>query len=208
MNETTKKPVIGILGGISSGKSTVAEEFAKLHCGIIDADKIAHELLRTDSVKKQIAQQFGQNVFDPTGEVNKKKLADAVFDNEENLSRINAIIHPSVLTRAEEMITNYNRDPEIAAIVLDMPLLMEVGWEKRCEKLIFVACNKQNRLKRAQQKPHFHANNQKNVKKRQNFQISLDKKAKIAHYVVDNNSGREILIQQITDIFSNIVNTG
>ena len=160
-----KKPIIGILGGVGSGKSTIAAEFAKLGCKVIDADKIAHELLEQKAVKEKILS----------------------------------------LSRAEQLIKRYNRQNQVKAIVLDMPLLVEVGWDKRCDKLIFVDCRRQLRVNRARKLGIFGENQ---LKIRENFQISLDNKINITDNIIDNNSGFSGLAKQVADIFSYIVDNG
>ena len=214
---TGKKPIIGILGGIGSGKSTVAAEFAKLGCKVIDADEIAHELLDEPTVKEKVVGLFGRTILsaaadlDSTdlacrqaGKIDREKLADLVFADARKLSLINEIIHPLVLQRAEELIEQYNRQNQIKAIVLDMPLLVEVGWLKRCDKLIFVDCRQKLRLDRAK-KMGFDKNQ---VKIRENFQISLDNKIAIADNTINNNSDFSALARQVTDIFSYVVDNG
>jgi dephospho-CoA kinase len=203
MDNSVRKPVIGILGGIGSGKSAVAAEFAKLGCAVIDADKIAHELLDEPSVKKEVICSFSQAILDHTGKINRKKLADAVFADGDKLLTLNRILHPLVLAQVERLIERYNRQQQVKAIVLDMPLLVEVGWDKRCDRLIFVNCNPQIRLKRAKKMGVLGENQ---LKVRENFQISLDKKATIADNTIDNNSGFSALARQVADIFSYIVN--
>jgi len=199
-----RKPIIGILGGPASGKSSVAAELAKLGCGLIDADKIAHELLDGQNVKEEVINSFGRAVLDHTGKINRRKLADIVFADGDKLSTLNRIVHPLVLARAERLIEQYNRQQHVRAIVLDMPLLVEIGWDKRCDRLIFVDCKPQIRLKRAKKMGLFGKNQ---LKIRENFQISLDKKAAIADNAVDNNSGFSALAKQVADIFSYIVDS-
>ncbi len=199
-----RKPIIGILGGPASGKSSVAAELAKLGCGLIDADKIAHELLDGQNVKEEVINSFGRAVLDHTGKINRRKLADIVFADGDKLSTLNRIVHPLVLARAERLIEQYNRQQHVRAIVLDMPLLVEIGWDKRCDRLIFVDCKPQIRLKRAKKMGLFGKNQ---LKIRENFQISLDKKAAIADNTVDNNSGFSALAKQVADIFSYIVDS-
>ena len=196
--------MIGILGGIGSGKSTVAAEFAKLGCKVIDADKIAHELLDEPRVKEKIIGIFGQAILDSAGKIDREKLAEVVFDDADRLSSLNRIIHPLVLQRAEELIEQYNRQNQVKAIVLDMPLLVEVGWDKRCDKLFFVDCEQKLRLDRAK-KMGFDKNH---VKIRENFQISLDNKANLADNTINNNSDFSALAGQVADIFSYIVYNG
>ena len=204
MGTTGKKPIIGILGGIASGKSTVAAELGKLGCKVIDADKIAHELLEKNIVKKKIVGLFGQSVLDSTGKVDRKQLAELVFANADKLSSLNGVLHPLVLERAEELIEQYRRQSRGRAIVLDMPLLVEVGWAERCDRLIFVECSQKLRADRAK-KMGFDENQ---LKIRENFQISLDSKAKLADNAVENNSDFPALVRQVAEIFSDIEDNG
>jgi len=199
-----EKPVIGILGGIGSGKSTVAAEFAKLGCKVIDADEIAHELLDGPTVKEKVVGLFGRAILDSKGKIDREKLAEVVFANTDRLLSLNEIIHPLVLQQAEELIKQYNSQNQVKAIVLDMPLLVEVGWDKRCDKLIFVDCEQKLRLNRAK-KIGFDKNQ---VKIRENFQISLDNKANLADNTINNNSDFSALARQVADIFSYIVYNG
>jgi dephospho-CoA kinase len=193
-----KKPIIGILGGISSGKSTVAKQFEALGCGVVDADKIAKNLLFADDVKQEIRSAFGDKIFDSAGNVDKIKMAEVVFNDPLAVKTINGIIHPRVMAKTENLIEQYQIDEGIKAIILDIPLLMEVGWEKRCDKLVFVACDEEIRLKRAAKKGNL---DEKLLKKREKFQISLDKKREISHYVINNNEDLSELTEQISQIF-------
>jgi len=199
-----KKPVIGILGGIASGKSSVATEFAKLGCKVIDADQIVHELLAEDTVKTEIVAFCGPAILDGTGQIDHRKLAGLVFAEGEKLASLNKIIHPLVLRRVEELIVQYERQEDVKAIVLDMPLLVEVGWADRCERLIFVECSDQIRACRAKKKGF----DENQLKIRENFQISLDKKVGLADNTVVNNSGFSALVRQVADIFSDITDIG
>lgn len=203
MNNSAAKPVIGILGGIGSGKSTVAAEFGRLGCAVIDADKIAHELLERADVKERVKGLFGGAVLDSDGKIDRRKLAEAAFADAGKLAALNQIIHPLVFKQTEELMEQYKQESGVKAIVLDMPLLMEVGWEKRCDKLIFVDCKPHLRAKRAK-KAGICSENE--LKIRENFQISLDKKAGIADNIVDNNSSLSALAGQVAEIFSNMCN--
>ena len=189
------------MGGIASGKSTVAQELAKRGCAVIDADEMAKQFLRNKEVKKQLRRRFGSRIFDAGGRVNRKKLAEKVFADAKAVKAVNAIIHPRVFERTQELIKKYQQQPSVKAIVLDMPLLAEVGWHKKCDKLIFVRCNAKIRLKRAKKKGIFGENE---LKKRENFQISLDKKADIAQYIIEGNDLSE-MIRQIGKLFPALI---
>lgn len=198
-----EKMIIGILGGISSGKSTVAAEFERLGCGLVDADRIVHELLETDAVKQQITAAFGQDIIDADGRIDRSELAEKVFASSEGVAASNAIIHPLVFARCEELISDFNERQEIKAVVLDMPLLAEVGWSQKCDKLVFVACKAEIRAQRGLEKG---SGSKNKLKKRENFQISLDRKGKIADYTINNNSDFSAVAKQVGRIFSIIVN--
>ena len=197
----TKKKIIGILGGIASGKSAVAAEFKKLGCAVIDADQIAHTFLENTEIKIEIRCAFGPEPFDPQGRVRTDKLAQIVFRNQDNVSRINEIIHPPVIKQCDTLIKKIQANPEIQAIVLDIPLLLEVQWHKRCDKLIFVDCPLPLRLENAKKKGFL---SEKQLKKRENFQISLDTKAEIADYIIQNNSDLSALAGQVARILASI----
>ena len=205
MDNPRKKPIIGIVGGICCGKSSVATALVKLGCKAIDADKIAHEVLQQKGVKARLVGIFGDTILDARGRIDRRKLGDIVFTDTDNLSLLNDIVHPLVLARAEQLIEQYSGAPEAKAIVLDMPLLLEVGWENRCDKVIFVECKRQLRVERAKKMGFF---NENQFKIRENFQISLDKKADIADNAINNNSGFSALVKQVTDIFSYIMDNG
>jgi len=204
VGDSSKKPIIGILGGIGSGKSTVASELCKLGCKVIDADKIAHKALDKKTVKRKIVRLFGERVLEPSGQIDRRILSDIVFADAGKLSSLNKIIHPLVLKQTEELIKRYRRQSQAKAIVLDMPLLVEVGWAERCDKLIFVGCKRRLRVSRAKKM----GLDENQIKIREKFQISLDNKADIADNQFDNNSDFTALVRQVTDIFSNIVNNG
>lgn len=205
METTKRKPIIGILGGIGSGKSTAAAEFGKLGCAIIDADAIAHQFLNEPGIREQIVEFFGGGVLGIDGKVDHRKLARLAFADVEKIEKLNSIVHPAVLAEVEKKIEEIQKKTEAKAIVLDMPLLAEVGWDKRCDMLIFVKCDEKKRLKRAEKNGILGPDE---LKKRENFQISLDTKAAIAENTIDNNSDLSELARQVAEIFPEIVRNG
>ena len=202
MGEQKGKKIIGLVGGMCSGKSTAAKEFARLGCAVIDADDIAHQLLDEKDVRAKVVRLFGKEILDEKGNIDRHQLANHVFDDAGKLSKLTSVLHPKVLVKVEDLISKYNKDASVKAIVLDMPLLLEVGWEKRCDYVIFVDCKPQIRLERAKKMGVFEADQ---LKIRENLQISLDKKKLIADNVIDNNSGLSGLSKQIACLFSSIM---
>jgi dephospho-CoA kinase len=197
----SRKPIIGIIGGIASGKSTVAAEFGKLGCEVISADVIAHDLLAEEAVRDQVCELFGREMLGPDGRIDRTKLARIVFADEQKLAALNRVIHPRVLQRTEELIARSGSRTDVRAIVLDMPLLVEVGWADRCDRLIFVKCDLARRAERVRRAGRM---DEQGLQARENFQISLDKKARLADNTIDNNSDFLTLVRQIQDIFSDI----
>lgn len=195
------KPVIGILGGIGSGKSTVAGAFAELGFVLIDADAIAHEVLNEPDAAEQLTARWGAGIVNPEGRIDRARVAAIVFDSERELEFLNRLVHPRVLDRAEEMIETFHERTKVCGIVLDIPLLLEVGWEKKCDYLVFVDCSEEKRRFRIEKKAQI---NVEQLKNRENFQISLDKKKLIAHYIINNNSDKSDIAEQVAQIFSSI----
>ncbi len=194
-------PVIAIVGGIASGKSTVAQAFGRLGCVVLDADRIAHDLLEDPQVQQELVSSFGTDIRDKRGSIDRRLLADKVFWSRENVQRINAIIHPRVMNRCRRSIEEFRRNPACKGIVLDAPLLLEAGWEGQYDCLIFVDCSDENRLQRAAGR----GLSEKDLKNRENFQISLDKKRKIADYSIDGNSDLSAIAEQVERIYTTLI---
>ena len=200
--DLTQKKLVGIVGGIGSGKSTVAAEFSKLGCAVIDADALVHRLLDEKSVQERVAKTLRTSPFNESAPLNRRRIADLVFDNPENLAKLNSVLHPRVLDETERLIEEYRKTEEISAIILDIPLLIEVGWAKRCDRIIFVECPQKLRYQRIKTKRNLSV---KDIKMRENFQISLDKKRFQADTTINNNTDQLSLARQVIEIFSDIV---
>lgn len=201
MGKPKKKPLIGIVGGIASGKSTVAAEFERCGCARIDADAIVSELLAEPTIRARIVRRFGPTVVDAGGAIDRRRLAALAFSGAKELAALHDILHPAVLERIEDLIEQYAGQANVPAVVLDAPLLVEVGWAHRCDRIVFVDCAWERRVQRALSTGRL---TEQDVKIRENFQISLDTKAGLADNTVDNNSDFSALVSQIHDIFSDI----
>jgi dephospho-CoA kinase len=195
------KPVVGILGGIGSGKSTVANQFANLGCAVIQADKIAHEVLEEQGIIDTISAVFGRDILSSDGMIDRSKLAARVFENLEELEKLQAVVHPPIIDKCDQLLTQYLANSSISAVILDVPLLVESGYDKRCDVLVFVDCPDNQRFQRAAKK----GLSEDQIKKREIFQISLDKKRQMAHYVIKNNSEMLDLTEQVAQIYSAMI---
>jgi dephospho-CoA kinase len=145
---------------------------------------------------------FGKNILTKSDQIDRQKLAHIVFADSTQLARQNDLIHPIVLDRVEQLMVQYSTADDVPAIVLDMPLLVETGWEKKCDRLIFVDCKRQTRAKRAQK---MGISDESQLRKRENFQNPLDTKADLADNTIDNNFGYSELARQVAEIFSFVV---
>ncbi len=203
MNTAQHKPIIGILGGIGSGKSSVARALEDLGCAVIDADQLAHKLLDAPVIQQKILTIFGSSVQSNDQSIDRAALGALVFSDATALEQLNQIIHPPVLAQTESLITQYQRIPEVKAIALDMPLLVEVGWDKRCDHIIFVDSSPEHRRQRIQKKASF---SEQQWEKRENSQISLDSKQQLADTTVSNNSDFSALVKQVSKFFTKVVN--
>lgn len=119
--------VIGLTGGIASGKSTVSRFLEELGAVIIDADRVGHEAFKPDTETwREVVAAFGQEVLTTGGEIDRQKLGNIVFGNSQALARLNQIVHPRIYALAKAQIEEYRRQG-VGVVVLEAPLLLEVG---------------------------------------------------------------------------------
>ncbi|OMI25972.1 dephospho-CoA kinase [Bacillus haynesii] len=195
--------VIGLTGGIASGKSTVAQMFQQCGITVVDADVIAKEAVEQGMPAYQkIAETFGQGVLLETGDIDRRKLGEIVFANEEKRLQLNAIVHPEV---RKMMIKQ--RDEAIRAgerfVVLDIPLLYESGLEHLTDKVIVVWVPLELQLERLMKRNQL---NEDEALNRIHTQHSLDEKKKRADAVIDNSGSlkdTEAQLHQLLDTWSN-----
>ncbi len=194
-------PVIGVVGGVGSGKSTVAGQFAALGCAVIDGDAIGHELLTREDVRQDIRRRWGDAVFTDAGEVDRRALAKIVFADETQLSALNRILHPRIRRRMVEQIKSFQGE-DIPGIVLDAAVLFEAGWNDLCSKTIFVDTPLKERLLRLRRTRGW---DRQIVQGRESSQISLDKKAKRCCYIISNHSNVSHLHEQVRRFLHQVI---
>ena len=190
------KPVIGIVGGIGSGKSEVAKLFARSGGMLFDADSEVRNLLTDEIVKKKIRDYFGVAVFDLAGNVARPILAKAIFDNTESRLFLESILHPLVLEKLEHKIKELSEFSESSFIVLDVPLILEKNWRKLCSLIVFIDCNDAERLRRCLARGWTEAE----WKNRENAQMSLTKKASICDHIIDNSVSYDHTVKLVNDL--------
>lgn len=183
MSHASKKPILGILGGIGSGKSTVAAELARRGGFLIVGDHLGHEALRQRDIRDKVAERFGREVLDEQGNVERRKLGALVFADPAELQALEELVFPFIERRIREEIAVGQQNNQARFIVLDAAVMLEAGWAKVCDKLIFVDAPRSVRLERLAQK---HGWNEKEVDEREQMQLDLSVKKAKADFVIDN----------------------
>jgi dephospho-CoA kinase len=123
------RPVIGLTGGIGSGKSTVAAMLAELGADVIDTDKVGHDVYRAGTEGfRQVMAAFGRDIVASDGSIDRRALAARVFADPEALRRLNAIVHPLIGLAVRDWLQRAQAEPRTAPIVVEAPVLMEAGW--------------------------------------------------------------------------------
>ncbi|MHC4295621.1 MAG: dephospho-CoA kinase [Planctomycetota bacterium] len=194
-------PVIGLVGGVCSGKSTAGGEFAALGCTLIDGDAIGHEVLGDPQVRELLERRWGGRILDADGSVDREMLGRIVFEDADELAALDEITAPLIRRRIEERIAERRRRKDVPAIVLDAAILFEAGWDKLCTHVLFVAADDAQRMRRAAERG-WDAEQWRN---REKSQIALDTKADNCYAVLDNSSSVSHLREQIREILRRIV---
>jgi dephospho-CoA kinase len=200
----TDKPVIGLAGGIGSGKSTVAAIMEELGAAVIVLDDISHEELDDPEVLATIQAWWGNQVLKPNGNADRQAIRAIVAEDGEQRKRLERLLHPRIAHRSEELLTRYREDPSVKAIVWDAPLLFEVGLDKRCDYVVFVDAPEAERIQRVADQRGWSAEDLRQMEKSQK---PLDLKKKMSDYVVTNSDIDE-LRREVEDVFSKILTGG
>ncbi|TQS76237.1 dephospho-CoA kinase [Ornithinibacillus gellani] len=177
--------IIGLTGGIASGKSTVAAMFKELNIPVIDADVIAREVVEPgEDAYEAILQQFGTDILaDDQKNINRKKLGDVIFTNEEKRKQLNEIVHPAVRKRMLEQ-RDQCVQQGVPCVVLDIPLLFESKLTHFVDRIVVVAVTESVQLQRLQERNGF---TEEEAKNRINAQMPLQDKVKLADAVLQND---------------------
>jgi dephospho-CoA kinase len=192
--------LIGVAGGIASGKSLVTDQLRALGAAVIVADETAHEVLKLDEVKQAARQRWGEAIFTPQGEIDRSRLGKIVFastpEAHAELEYLEQLVHPRVRQITHRQIDLLARDPQTQAIVLDVPLLFESGWDAACDTIVFVDAPREARVSRAAQRGW----TAEEFDRRELAQDSLASKRDRSSVVIDN-SGTKMATQAQVDRF-------
>ena len=177
--------IIGLTGSFGTGKTFVASIFRSLGAKVIDADRIAHGVIRKGKPEyNRIVKSFGKEILNKKKEIDRAKLGAVVFSNTALLRELNRIVHPSVIKEIRRSIRTAGKKD---IVVIDAPLLIEASLGKFIDKLIVVKCQKRRQIERCREK---FCLQKKEILRRIESQIPLKKKMKMADLVIDNSLTR------------------
>jgi dephospho-CoA kinase len=199
---------IGLTGGIASGKSLVSRMFVELGAHCIDADEIAHELMRPgEAVYDEVVQKFGNEILNPDQSVNRAKVAELAFDKRRpRIYELNRIMHPEVIKRYESWMEEIRRREPEAIAILEAALVLEAGLRRRFDRIVVVTCKPQQRIERWAQRFNLDPETAKTeVTRRMMAQAPDEAKIQAADYVIDNSGSVEATRNQVERVYETLL---
>ena len=193
---STSPLLIGLVGGIASGKSAVAAEFARLGARVIDADAVAHDLLDDPEVRRDLAAAFGDVVTE--GRIDRKKLSAAAFAGPKTVRRLNSILHPRVTSEIERVVEGWTHEGFGGIVVIDAALLLEAGMKPLLGEVVFVEAPEELRRQRAAARGW----SEQEIVRRERLQMPLDEKKRLSDATVGNGGLREEMATQVKALVS------
>ncbi len=197
-------PVIGLTGNIGSGKSSVARMLKQMGAKVIDTDQVAREVVAPGTRGlKRIIEQFGPEMLNPDGTLNRSRMAQLVFSNPGALARLNAIVHPEIKDIVFRAVADYRTNKYAPLLVIEAPLLIETGMHKDMDEVWLVTINPQAQLTRIMQRDGISA---EQARRRISAQMPQEEKKAYAHRIIDNSGPPEETLHQVRQIWHKVVN--
>lgn len=195
--------VIGLTGGIASGKSTISNHLRTLGAYIIDTDEIGHMLLEKETEElAAIEKVFGSTVFLPNGSLDRKALGNLVFSDSEALMELNRIVHPGIKRVVENTLYKLRHEGNVKVAVIDAALLIEAGWYDMVDEVWLISIDEAEQVRRLMNRNKLTYEASRN---RIKSQMPQDMKQKYAHRVIDNTGSREDTFQKIDLIWRDLL---
>ncbi|KJS82616.1 MAG: dephospho-CoA kinase [Peptococcaceae bacterium BICA1-8] len=197
--------VIGLTGGIASGKSTISDYLRKMGAVIIDADILSRQVVEPgEEAWRKIWRYFGSQAFNDDKTINRKKLAEIVFSDPEKRQILNEIVHPEVIKKTKLLIAQYKEEGLAPLIVVDAPLLIEAGIDKMVDEVWVISVEEELQIKRLIARDNIPKGA---ALKRLESQMPMEEKLKYASRVIDNNQDLTHTIHQIKEIWRQVLET-
>ncbi|QDU37124.1 Dephospho-CoA kinase [Maioricimonas rarisocia] len=200
---TSRAPVVGLIGGIGSGKSALARWVAgQRNVRILDADSAGHRALQNEAVRQRLCERFGEEILDETGVVSRPQLAAIVFgitpEHRQHRETLEQIVHPVIREDIRAQLQQAAADPAVELILLDAALLLEAGWNELCDAVVFVDTPRTIRQQRVQSNRNW---SEDELQRREANQRSVTEKRAAADAVVDNSRSIEVAGGQFLEWF-------
>jgi dephospho-CoA kinase len=190
---------VGLTGGIATGKSFVGDALASYGCMIVHADELGHAVLAPEGEAfEAVVQEFGREILTSDGTIDRRALAARVFADPEQLARLNALVHPSVIRRENESIEKFGASHPDGIAVVEAAILIETGSYSRFDKMILVTCTEQQQVERALRRE---GALEKDIRARISRQMPLAEKRKYADFVIDTSGEKEDTLRQTRAVY-------
>jgi len=187
-------PVLGLVGGIGSGKSYVASLFAKRGAIVLDADKFGHEALLQPAIKEKIRAYWGDAVFSSDGEVDRKALGQRVFSQPEEKLKLEGLVFPYIGHAIQQALDTAAKNPDIKLAILDAAILLETGWKEHCSGVVFVDASLPVRLQRVAKRGW----SAEELHRREATQWPLEQKKSACQHIIPNE-GDEVFTERLVN---------
>jgi len=194
--------IAGLTGGLASGKSFVAAAFADLGCHIVEADALGHEAIAPrGTAYAAVVAEFGPEILAETGAIDRSRLASIVFADPVALGRLNAIVHPAVRVLAARRFREIGAVDPHALGIYAAAILVETGSYRELDKLIVVACTREQQMERALARPNATL---RDIAARLERQMPLEEKKRVADYIIDTGGTKEETLRQTKMVFNDL----
>jgi len=190
--------VIGLTGGIGSGKSTVSQFLRELGAVLIDADKAGHEAYQPNTETwREVVAAFGEQILTPDGEIDRKKLGGIVFSSPESLARLNLIVHPRMYEMMKAQIEEY-RQRGVDVVVLEAAILLEAGWTPLVDEVWVTVAPEPTVVERTRERTGLP---EEQILARIRSQMSSEERAKHADVVINNDGTQDELKAKVKELW-------
>lgn len=191
--------IIGLTGGIASGKSTAARFFKDKGLPVIDADAVAHQLMMPGAANySKILAEYGPEILAMDGTIDRKRLGSLVFTDPRALRRLEELTHPEIRESIQKQIDSYRQMPGDGCVLLDHPLLLEMGMDKLVDEVWVVACSPEQQRQRLVERDGLSL---QAVEQRLSAQLPLETKVKKADRVIPNDESHETFIARLEEVW-------
>ena len=194
---------VGLTGSIGVGKSFVTSVFEELGCHVLDADLTAREVVMPGTPGlKAITEEFGEDILNTDGTLNRKQLGALVFADESRRQRLNNLLHPFIIARQDEIMRGWEAEDPNGIGIIDAALMIESGGYKRFDKLIVVHCRPEVQLERLMLRDKL---SREEALRRISSQMPQEEKQKFADYLIDTSDGFELTRTQIISVHQKLI---